>query len=310
MRNTSRSASRSRSTFVSRTVRQHAALAGARRRSRRRPPPEPCPRRQPSAPAAARASRLETLRERFDSKPRQYDLRRHGLRNAVAHDGAGYCGTCGELCQQGPLPVGSIGCGRSRAFARRELLCKVWRRVFSDGATAALAASRQRKSPSTGSAARRTTACASDEPSAVGRSSCRQPSPARSPGRSIGRRGDLDPLRMDAGLRQLGQHSLQPLAPHEGDPAVVFAPQEGRPVVAHPRGELRIGGLYDRAVARDRDHGDPFGHRRRVVHRLLRFAAHLAAPCRDRMAVGCQRDVQHPDGAEDIGKRFILRPWV
>ena len=130
------------------------------------------------------------------------------------------------------------------------------------------------------------------------------------PGRSIGRRGDLDPLRMDAGLRQLGQHSLQPLAPHEGDPAVVFTPQEGRPVVAHPRGELRVGGLYDRAVARDRDHGGPFGHRRRVVHRLLRFAAHLAAPCRDRMAVGCQRDVQHPDGAEDIREKihflFIL----
>ena len=37
---------------------------------------------------------------------------------------------------------------------------------------------------------------------------------------------------------------MQPLAPHEGDPAVVFAPQEGRPVVAHPRGELRVGGLY------------------------------------------------------------------
>ena len=135
------------------------------------------------------------------------------------------------------------------------------------------------------------------------------------PGRSIGRRGDLDPLRMDAGLRQLGQHSLQPLAPHEGDPAVVFTPQEGRPVVAHPRGELRVGGLYDRAVARDRDHGDPFGHRRRVVHRLLRFAAHLAAPCRDRMAVGCQRDVQHPYGTEDIREKihfylFFYVPFV
>lgn len=174
-----------------------------------------------------------------------------------------------------------------------------------------MAASRQRKSPSTGSAARRTTAWRQRR--TLGRRAEQLP-PAESceklPGRSIGRRGDLDPLRMDAGLRQLGQHSLQPLAPHEGDPAVVFTPQEGRPVVAHPRGELRVGGLYDRAVARDRDHGDPFGHRRRVVHRLLRFAAHLAAPCRDRMAVGCQRDVQHPDGAEDIREKihflFIL----
>ena len=53
-----------------------------------------------------------------------------------------------------------------------------------------------------------------------------------------------------AALGAISEDSLQPLAPHEGDPAVVFAPQEGRPVVAHPRGELRVGGLYDRAVAR------------------------------------------------------------
>ena len=111
---------------------------------------------------------------------------------------------------------------------------------------------------------------------------------------------DLDPLRMDAGLRQLGQHSLQPLAPHEGDPAVVFAPQEGRPVVAHPRGELQSAGFTIVPWPDTVTTATPFGDRRRVVHRLLRLAAHLAAPCRDRMAVGCQRDIQHPDGAEDI----------
>ena len=97
--------------------------------------------------------------------------------HTTARDAAGRAENSASSVRCRSVASAAVEAVRSRAESS---FCKVWRRVFSDGATAALAASRQRKSPSTGSAARRTTACASDEPSAVGRSSCRQPSPARS----------------------------------------------------------------------------------------------------------------------------------
>ena len=201
MRNTSRSASRSRSTFVSRTVRQHAAPA---RRSTK----------VETSPAAGAVPATTAVRS---CRCKGFPASKRFVSGSTASRVSTTC-------------AGTASAMRSHTTARDAV------QRWGDGGIGCQQAKkksqhRQCRPPHDGLRQRRT----------LGRRAEQLP-PAESceklPGRSIGRRGDLDPLRMDAGLRQLGQHSLQPLAPHEGDPAVVFTPQEGRPVVAHPRGEL------------------------------------------------------------------------